>query len=172
MNICTKCCANASGRAWNISLNNWKMKSHHASSSGEHEYTKPTHLSSPPSSHTASLASTNWLFNNEPNIQQSLRYKERVKLLVKRSERRAAAAEPARQLRWSQAWNLSVTWTCHGCTNEQVWRSNSNFDFSYNSHTDTCQGLLTPCNHFHLSFPEIHMDIKSRAWQIIQQFVD
>lgn len=82
-----------------------------------------------------------WLFDN--GLQQFLWCKERLTFLRKEmgeelrlcQGRKAAPAEWAWQLRWSQAWTLSVTLTCRGCSNEQVCCSNSNFDFFYNAVT-------------------------------------
>ncbi len=139
---------------------------------------KVTQLSSSPSSHTASLSNKNWQFNNEPNMQQSLCHTEMVKLLAKRSERKrwwqrrnTPPAERARQLRWSQAWTLSVTWTCHGFANEQVWSSNSNFDFSYNTVTLQLSRTSRSLQSLLPVLPS-NMDRNSGPWQGIQQYVD
>lgn len=183
-------------------LHSWlnKIKSYYGSSSVAHEYISVTNfwraldifqkdqtdqptntptVSSLQSSHTASLANEKWLFDIE--LQQFLWHKEMVDLIAKRSKRRVEIVTKEK----SSTCRVSLTAVgevrhepCQLHWHAVVVLMNrfavliATLTFPTTQSHSSYQGPLTPCNHFHLPFPKIHMDRKSSPRQLIQPFVD
>lgn len=127
----------------------------------------PTQLPSLPSSHTAVCLIMNWTCNNPSDTKM-------VELHAKRTVEIVALHLQSQLDSWDEVGHEACQLLGHAMVvlMNRFGVLMATLTFPITQSHSSYQGPRTPCNHFHLSFPQIHIDRNSRPWRAVQPFVD